>query len=827
MKKVLVIILSLLFALSCLLLAACDTTVTSLEFENAPEQVVRGSTIDYSSIYVAATFEDGTTKTLPLTDKHVTHTNVDTSTIGQKKLTARYGGKSAETIITVVAEEISTDHVIVTEFNNTDGYNAYLAAKEEQSNKQTEFYNRDEIYKVGNVNGYKFVPVITVLDEDLEEVSLSESQIKTNYTLYTKESNGSYTKVADNSVYLNNVEHNVYYFNSNAVGVTFKLEVSLAEGFEYIDDDMETTVEQEFVVVEGYNVYDALSLSVLDNLNTESWKSLKSHKNDWDNGKALSEFTNVKQVILHNNITLTADFLPDNYFWQKGANATEEGSQSYNDAYGKTPEHLQSYFQGSLREVNLGEAWEGDSVKIQRALFVSDGIGLSGNYLTIGYDPNYNTDGNNGLYVACGWNTNSSTSYPEAHWSIIKYFQPSSDNPAPNSATIENVYFIGEMGKDVDVNLPTGLMMMSSNITEVTVDNTIAADWYGNFVVDGEVYGTLNVSGCKMYSSFRQMIFSRRMKEINITNSELKGAGGPLMIIHTRTGSADDSVTNTNVNVDSVTNLESLVTGSEPWFEICLPGKSSVISQLLTIASMPNPNYYKKVEATVNGEEVELTQANLIAVVIPDPGDVFDNTHAIQGTINVGTHSYSMLDGVFNAMLNLSSTASTAVTVAQNTIDAMTQLGQDTSSLQKLKAGFVTMTTAAAKLKVAPVYKCGNVYGMFNGTKFESLSEEVKTEDFDSLYGGVRQVITQLTALVAGSEGQQQATAQTLLTSWQAIELALRPLGTLDIPEDWSTSWNAKYITAWINPGGLDAAHPDISIKHFMVFLGENNSTAS
>ena len=840
MKKVLVLMLVALMAVSCVLLVACNVSVTEIKIKNAPSEVTRGAQIDYSTISIEVTYDDGTTKTLALTDKGVSYNPIDTSTTGPKTLAVRYGSKSAQVTITVVAGSVQVENVIVTEFNNTKGYNAYVKASDEQTNKETEFAKLKEPYKVGTANGYKFVPVVTVLDENADEVPLPEAQIATTYKLFIKEGSSFRESAAHDDSYLSKVENNVYYFKAEAEGETFKLVVSLAAGFELIDDQMATSVEQTFQVVDGYNVYDALGLSVLDNLNVKSWANLKTHKYDWDNGKSLAEFTDVKQVILHNNITITTQYLPANYFWQDGEEA-RYGGVSFNDANNAiAADHpLKGYLEGSIKEIPLGEDWElsdGNEYRtsLQRGLYVSDGIGLSGNYLTIGYEANYNTNGDNGLYIVYDYSKKGKNDYPEGHWSVIRYQQ--ANETLNYSATIENVYFIGETGKTENLKLPTGLMTMSSNLTTTTVNNTIATSWYSNFVLDAvdEIgYGTFNVTDSKLYNSFSSMVFSRRMAEINVTNSEMKKAGGPLFIIHTRTSDGDDGVTNTVLNIDSTANMESWLSGGEMWFEVNNL-EASDIMQLTTVASMVDTvegsgTHYRR---ATSGEDFQI---NIIAVVIPNPSKVFENRAAIKGTINVGEYQYGMEEALYSSVLHVSSTANTGAALAQQTIDDLgAYLSDYVTALGALKAGFESLASATAMLPYAPMYKCGNTFAYANGSitnlTMNSLASiyngitKAPSEDENSmsLYQGVKLVISTLASKI---EDPNYASAVEKLTQlkagWEAVKAGLDPIALSGFNANtWASSWTAGQLACWINP----AAMGESSNVHFMILLGEDKA---
>ena len=809
MKKILVFMLAALFALSCVLLVACNATVESIEIVNAPSEVERNAVIDYSKISVVATLDDGTTTDpIPLTDASVKYNTIDTSTTGPKTLTVTYGGKSASKRITVKAGAVDQETVIVTEYNNTNGYNAYLEAIKPQSNKETQFYNT-ELYTVGTANGYKFLPVVTAIDETEEEIILDK--VDTTFKLYRKDG-ASFVEVSGSSLetYLSNAEDNIYYFTANAEHEIFKLEVTLADKYVTIDEETPRTVEQTFRVVSGYNAYDVLGLSVMDNCNIKAWSSLKEEVLECDNGKKVKEFTDVEQVILHNNVTVKAEDLPAVYFWKEGELASKEGSRSYADAKNLSPEGLRDYMTGSLKEVYLTEDWEnGDNH--QRGLFVSSGIGLSGNFLKIDYVANVNKDGERGIYVVHDFNQNDKDNlrtYPESHYSLISFRREGIKDTDNGNFTVENVYFVGQTSKTEHDDIPAGLMMIASNVDNLKVDNVIGAKWFCNVTMDGVDKANLNISNSKMYDSFSQMIFSRRSVQIDVTNCEMKRAGGPTMIIHTRTGSGDDKVTNTVVNIDSTANMESLLTGAEMWFTINNQPEET-IQQMFGVAAMSDSvagTHYKTADNKVN----------LIAIVIPDPGDVFTNQKAIKGTINVGEASYGMDDSVFNAILGVNGIANSGVTAATSTLAVLDQAhqgGQLTddqynqykAQIEALKSGFAGLVG----LPIAPVYKSGSNYGFFDGKTFHRIS------DLQQLYGGA-----QFAKQTLISFGQESIASQ-----WDDV-LNNQYMQTIAAASASAGDWTDGHLACWINPGGLNAANPDFNIKHFMILLGDNQAQA-
>lgn len=857
MKKVLVFMLAAVLVLSSVLLIACNANVVEVKFkeDTIPTDVKRNDAIDYSLIKIVVTYDNETTAEMSLTDKGVTYQGIDTSTTGNKTLTVNFGGKSAQTVIKV--QELDVEDYTVTGFENTDGYRAYLEAIQEKENKEIEFFNREDLYTVGFVNGYKFIPKTTATDGT---DAVTNDNVKTTYKLSVK-SGSSYTELSGTELtkYLSKVENNIYYFTEEADGKQFKLDVTLDESYETILSAAKKTVSQEFVVVNGYNAYDALGLSVLDNLNTKSWANIKNRKLEWDT-KKLNEYGDVKQVILHNNITVSKSDLPGNYFWTEGETSDLPGTISYKDALGRSPADLKPLLEGSLKEINLGEEWENNRQSGQRGLYVSDGIGLLGNYLNLSYstglvitgegDSQTVTAPNGGIYVVNDYTqeTNNTKIYPEGHWNFIS-FRCKTEEAEQHKAEIKNVRFVGQTQKTENTKIPCGLGMISSELLELKVDNTIGTKWFFNFNIDANT-GNLTLDKSKFYDSFSQMLFSYYGSGMNVTNTALKRAGGPLIILQTpsyasgSSGALDDDWTNAmDFNIDSTNDLENWLTGQEVWFSINAEGKSAAINQMFSMNKLLETQLGKKYIRKVGSGQEEMTQYNALMLLIPAPGDIFDNQKHLAGSITIGDSVYSMDDPI----LNIKDTLQKLVDLANTVKDAVGSNAQ----LEQLIAGAEALRddNALTLLTTAPLHKSGNNYA-YNNPSFEKPEEatlfvvpaviKVLKQLSDGANGVVEALQANLTQIQQGIENTEnsggdatqlkaQAAAITVLISqWQAWIESVKPMTDLaetasdadnQILAKWKANWqdSENYTALWINPAPLGAS----GNQYFMIIFGE------
>ena len=841
-KKILIFLLTAVLVFSCVALIACNANVVGIKFkaDTLPVDVKRNDTIDYSTVKITVTYDDGTTKELSLTDKSVSYEPIDTSTTGNKTLTATFASQHDQATINV--RELNVEDYTVTAFENSDGYVAYKeAVKEKPNNTEIEFFDRETPYTVGYVNGYKFVPKTTVTDGTTQIIN---DNVKTTYALSVKGSSAYEALSGANLTrYLSKVENNVYYFTEEAANKQFKLDVTLDGSYDTILDSTKKTVSQEFVVVNGYNVYDALGLSVLDNLNVKSWASIKNTTLDWDS-KPLSQYGDVFQVVLHNNIEVTKSDLPANYFWTVGETAVGNGI-SYADALGMAPQQLKHLLPGSLKETCLGEDWENGAHSQQRGLYSSDGIGISGNYLTLSYKTGFTVSGeganqtasapNGGIYIVHDFNqeTNKTTLYPESHYNFVFYKKTNRENTNP---TISNVYFVGQTKKTEATGIPAGVIMLTTEDIHATVNNVIGSQWFANVDLSGDET-SMTMSNCKLYDSFSQMIYSWYGKSFTINHSELKRAGGPLVIMTSAHEGQDRSKIAANIDEYTVNHMENWLTGNEVWFTINLGNEgNTVVPQLLGLSKALGEKYYK--ESGSGDDKKEMY--NVLMVLIPTPGDIFDNQHKLGGQVTVGEDVYSMDDSVLALAGQLSSVAGEFVTLVNSLPAAVTgSLTQEQQGLlNMLKEGAAQMQTSTASLPFAPIYKSGDNY---------AYTADMVHLNFSDIIAGVKQLsfgASTIADLLKGAAAQYQAggdaaTAQALtalaaqFTAWANKVNPIANLVTVadktPLDDDfgqavdtaWKNGWNSspEFAAVWVNPGGLKP-EPDVNIKPFMVVFG-------
>ncbi len=92
--------------------AQWQSRASSIALENAPATVGRGDRIDFSGMTVTATFDDGTTKTIPAGEYAVSDYDYATANVGDKhNVTISYQGRTAQIEVEVVASTRTLDSI--------------------------------------------------------------------------------------------------------------------------------------------------------------------------------------------------------------------------------------------------------------------------------------------------------------------------------------------------------------------------------------------------------------------------------------------------------------------------------------------------------------------------------------------------------------------------------------------------------------------------------------------------------------------------------------------------------------------------------------------
>lgn len=587
MKKQIRKVLSMffMFVMFVCTVAGCgDKEVTSLTVKEGTLEYVYMQNSDVSdafdNIKVIVKYNDDTKEEVGK-DK-LTISEFNSSTVGTFKVTISYEGKSTEVSLKVTNNEDEVYDIMGVE--NPESMVLRDSNTSVKENKEVEFMDRDDIYVVGDDNEFVYFPKIKALDENNEMIVINsyksvtkvyvKDELEDNYTLVADADVATYVEIDDRT--------SAYDFvDGVATGKYFKLEVRpyyLTEEQLLPENIGDYTSTIEFQVVDAYNVADEKQMVVMTNYSHDGDHQVVTDADSFltTNGIVRPEH-NIKGIVLHKNLVIEQDDLPAAYF------ETVDGEV-----------YLKDYIDLYSHQSDTGS-----------------GFTLHGNYFTIDFSkmPKVNHPAGE-----------------TSHTTAFRLTSPGGvDEGTPNTAKsyMENTAFVGNANRSADETKTTGiagLILLKAEMHRVTVDNCLMRTFFMHLMTDNWKKTILNVNNVKSYDSYQNSIFAWG-GTINISNSELKRAGGPLMILqhpHLDDSDYDDVIEHyaPEVYVDAYTaaRLESFVTGNEPWFVTM--GASKTVTFLNALAKTfegKGKTYVKEVQ---DAEGNTINAMNLISVVM-------------------------------------------------------------------------------------------------------------------------------------------------------------------------------------------------------------------
>lgn len=575
--------------------AACTVTLEKISLKDGTlaKEVTVGETLDTSKVEIIATYSDKSTKTIKAGDKDLKIGTISTDTEGPKTLTITYMDKSIDVVITVKKPNDPNADLEIVQVNMPDfvaDYNHAIAEK--ATAKRTEFFVRDDGYYVGDDNEFRFKPTV-IIEDDGFPIDADYSLLDAEITIEIKGESG-YTTV-DEDEYVEVLGYGSYQFKEIAVGKTIKFTVKpFIIGY---PEKANKGVSFEFTVVDGWNAYSATDFAMIEydrmatnieysNLN----KTLAAAWVEYKQEKGLPTDIKTNAVIMQGNISITKDDLPSIFFFN------EEDLSTSDSDYDRTL--------GSLR----------DSRDIfERGILPGETFEFIGNYFTIDASklPLVTREGEKGDKV-------SAVGSVVSHTTLFKLRGKNrsvEDESQRGTATFKNLYMIGNSNRsdENDGKLSGGLINHKVRDLDFTIKNSIALQWFITYFPEGTKDNASNGDGkfdttrylidsCKAYDNYNSFLYvwgGGNLDEGNfftIKDSEMIGAGGPVMICDHSNSDYSDGGYPANVKVIN-SKLESFVTGGEGWFQ--LVGATTIASQITAMDALFRANG----KTFLNGDE--------------------------------------------------------------------------------------------------------------------------------------------------------------------------------------------------------------------------------
>lgn len=482
----------------------------------------------------------------------------------------------------------------ITSVNEPAFISTWKLNKGEQVNKQTEFAVLDAAYQVGDDNAFNCKPLVTFIKVNKETgATLPAGVSDWNYEIQVLVKEGEeFVALAETNEYIEKIDSQkcAIDFSEAAIGKEFQVVVKPEGLTEEQEASGHYQTSFEFTVIEGFNAYSALDLAYIENrpnpvdgngeegtdLEREAWLKFKEEKGiDLEYKPAA--------VILHNDIKVTKADVPSYYFWT--AEEVSKLDADYNRVVGSMRDRMDFY----RRHLEEGEEFK-----------------LLGNYFKID---------NSELPVIVRENDKVT---PEgtviSHTALFKF-------SGAGDANVEfaHLRIVGNAGRTENAILSGGQILIKVTGPQMLAYNNISVNTFIHYFAEhnedsktADNTTVFTVEKCKGYNAFNSFLYNWGSHMI-VKDSELIGAGGPI-VIQDHCNSSKDNHPGYIPEVEFINSkVESFVAGSEGWFKIVqadslVPG----IKQLSQIFNMVGKTFVVPNDETDPAKQA--TFLNLISV---------------------------------------------------------------------------------------------------------------------------------------------------------------------------------------------------------------------
>ena len=581
MKKFLSLVFGLIMCLGCgIALAACGkVTLKSITIDSGLNRsVLVGEELDTSNVVATVKWSDG--KTATITSADLEFSEIDTTKPGTKELTITYTKEDYTFVvkIKVGATDAEVESIIRMESKLLTQYNANVGVSQAEKTgfKDDEDKTAKRIY-VGDDNAFNFRIAATGIDSEGEDIELASLQTTVTVKLVEGETKTTLTGDALKQYVSVNPTNAVLDFTEDAIGHVFEVTVDAVKKGGYPVKPFTATL----TVVDGFNVYDALDLSVYDNkyehLSAENKANTARNHYGYvalhaqvmaKYGMTAEEIAGIKAMILQNNITLHRADVPAEFFWQ------QEFSWSGKDGLPAVTGTLINHDSDGIyyRFVEDGDTFSfiGNYFKIDTSEFpravvqttnASSGVPGADSYV------NSDPDHLSAMQLEC-----QALFYTTGN---EKEETGRDESEAKGGAQIywKNLAFNGN-GELTNDPKNSGSLLLSKFVKSHSyINNNIVTNHYIAYLVrkyKGSDFWqhktTAEIVDCKGYSCYQCLVYVAGTDEGTIIkDSEFVGANGPAIIAdYLRDNDLDRHIP---VYLDIINSkIESKITGKEQWF---------------------------------------------------------------------------------------------------------------------------------------------------------------------------------------------------------------------------------------------------------------------
>ena len=629
-----------------------------------------GDTVSFDGIKIKAKFNDGSEEELKLSDVKVLLNDEDitsnlskiTETKGDKAVVISYENQKATITIKVTERPVTpgpgepSEPETVGEilgYGLSASYSGYETQTKEagtlaygEQGFEAQFTTGDENAKdfvVGDDNVFRFIPRLRYEDYSDAELKLastfaSVTTIKyENETLETKD--GTETNTVE--YYLDDVLmvtaytlKNEYQFTQNAIGKQFELSVLPVD--DYFDWGItKSAVTITVNVVDGYNIYNAYQLAVIDNSQSQ-----------WNDIKETYSLTGIdpKSVVFQNDIIVTTADIPAAFTY------TLDKEVKYLDRNDQIVIGSSTFLYDGV-DIVRRDVYDGTSLDIYGNYFTLDlqQLPLVSSFSNEKEPEGYGFDGSNTTFFAFRGNYTNSANFGLVSFNDLAVSGNANIDPLKNHA--DNSSNPDEAGNPVYCG---GIVLAKTSYIGATYDNFNVHKTFIPFFPDDVSYYTdqvqeysIVIKNSKAFDSLNSAVFAFGRTKLDIINSVMERAGGPLILAQVSQPETYGALRAPIITVDDDSILNNPVTGNEFWF--VSKGANAIVSKLAPLDYIFG-NFGRKI---FNND----SKLNLICAIMPSGGV---ETVTLWQTQGYFSYKGTALDRIYTDQVNHMFGAATA-----------------------------------------------------------------------------------------------------------------------------------------------------------------------
>lgn len=579
-----------------------------------------GDTVDYGSISIKLlNSDDFVLETIQATDSRVTHSTIDLSSDSGKTGSFTFSVTFTSGSLSL-GDQVSYS-VYYAEQKNTptgwvanDKYTSYQTAKNSTSSVKdgsTSAFMEKAEYHIGNYNSVNLMPKISAAKSDGTPVTYSRLYDTTVKLLDASDNQltlDDYFEPADIAQLTTSGEVNF----KNTVTGKFKLVYTYGASS---DRTKFPDITYELTVVSGYNINSVSDLFILNNANKDEEES--GVKVDLDSYRAehnfptdeAGKYLTFDSGVFQSDLTITKDNLPSAFIWSKDDGAISDVVGSYKDGsylvhFVPTSAHKSLNVYGNYHKLTVSS----DVPKIVTP------VGDKGGQAKASGDTH--VDSHAAIFSNYMWKEKA-----EAN-GLGNMYNPDS------GLNVYDLFAVGNQGvTSDDLSHEGGLIFMKNFFGKSTIHNCITNKFFLS-AINGS--NDFNISSSKTAVSFAPhmeiekvrasdtyscSLFNYNVGTIDVVDSELRNAGGPLIFNqgHDYTndevsaGLTKDKWLPNDINIDGATVMDNMVSGSGGWFAIY--SSSTAMGTLMNL----NPLFQAKGKTFVK-KDGTVNKMNLIGL---------------------------------------------------------------------------------------------------------------------------------------------------------------------------------------------------------------------